>query len=160
MWIEVRPASSSSWTRSQLDERHPCARRPTSSRHMPRALLASACWQRSQRLGPECRNARRAAPLRRTATSRGDVRIAVQPSRRRRRPAARLCRRTDELPGSNAPYQKPGDADLRLETADTDPADNARRIVDALERRQGCENVAVPDEEPDGRSFEDVARAL
>jgi hypothetical protein len=25
---------------------------------------------------------------------------------------------------------------------------------------QGCENVAVPDDEPDGRSLEDVARAL
>ncbi len=52
------------------------------------------------------------------------------------------------------------DADLCLETAETDPADNARRVVDALERWQGRENVAVSDDEPDGRSFEDVARAL
>jgi hypothetical protein len=48
--------------------------------------------------------------------------------------SARLRRRTDELHGSDAPYEKPGDADLRLETVDSDPADNARRIVDALER--------------------------
>ena len=84
----------------------------------------------------------------------------MRPSRRRRRPRCAACRRTDELHGSNAPHEKPGDADLRLETADIDPADNAHRIVDALERRQGCENVAVPDEKPEGRSFEDVARAL
>ena len=31
---------------------------------------------------------------------------------------------------------------------------------DALERGRGCENGAVSDDEPDGRSFEDVARAL
>jgi hypothetical protein len=48
--------------------------------------------------------------------------------------AARLRRRTDELQGSDAPHEKPSDADLRLETVDSDPADNARRIVDALER--------------------------
>ena len=33
-------------------------------------------------------------------------------------------------------------------------------MVDALECGWGCENGAVPDDEPDGRSFEDVARAL
>jgi adenylylsulfate kinase-like enzyme len=49
-------------------------------------------------------------------------------------PAARLHRRTDELHGSDAAYEKTSDADLRLETVDSDPADNARRIVDALER--------------------------
>ncbi len=38
--------------------------------------------------------------------------------------------------------------------------DNARRVVDALECGWGCENGAVPDGESDGRSFEDVARAL
>ena len=32
--------------------------------------------------------------------------------------AARLGRRTDELHGSDAPYEKPNDADLRLETLD------------------------------------------
>jgi hypothetical protein len=48
--------------------------------------------------------------------------------------AARLRRRTDELHGSHAPYQKLSDADLRLETIDSDPADNPRRIDDALER--------------------------
>jgi adenylylsulfate kinase-like enzyme len=47
--------------------------------------------------------------------------------------SARLHRRTDELHGSGAPYEKLSDADLRLETVDSDPADNARRIVDALE---------------------------
>ncbi len=31
-------------------------------------------------------------------------------------------------------YEKPGDADRCVETVDLDPADNARRIVDALER--------------------------
>ena len=35
-----------------------------------------------------------------------------------------------------------------------------RRVVDLLECGWGCENGAVPDDEPDGRSFEDVARAL
>ena len=29
-----------------------------------------------------------------------------------------------------------------------------------MELTHGCENVAMPDDEPDGRSFEDVARAL
>jgi len=29
-----------------------------------------------------------------------------------------------------------------------------------VELTHGCENVAMPDDEPDGRSFEDVARAL
>jgi hypothetical protein len=49
-------------------------------------------------------------------------------------PAARLGRRTDELHRSDAPYEKPSDADLLHETGDSDPADNARSIVDALER--------------------------
>ena len=50
--------------------------------------------------------------------------------------------------------------DLRVESVDSDPAENARRVVDALECGWGCENGAVPDDETDGRSFEDVARAL
>jgi hypothetical protein len=37
---------------------------------------------------------------------------------------------------------------------------NSRRPLDALEDGCACENGAVPDDEPDGRSFEDVARAL
>ena len=48
--------------------------------------------------------------------------------------AARLRRRADELQGSEAQYEKPSDTDLRLETVDSDPADNARAIVDVLER--------------------------
>ncbi len=52
------------------------------------------------------------------------------------------------------------DADLRVETVDSDRADNARRVVDALECVWGCENGSVSDGEPDRRSFEDVARAL
>jgi hypothetical protein len=52
------------------------------------------------------------------------------------------------------------DADLRVETVDSDRADDARRVVDALECVWGCENGGVPDGEPDGRSFEDVVRAL
>jgi hypothetical protein len=36
--------------------------------------------------------------------------------------------------GATRPTRKPSDADRRLETVDSDPADNARRIVDALER--------------------------
>ena len=35
-----------------------------------------------------------------------------------------------------------------------------RRVGGALGSGWGCENGAVPDDEPDGRSFEDVARAL
>jgi hypothetical protein len=43
---------------------------------------------------------------------------------------------------------------------DSDPVDNARRLIDGLECGWGCENGPVPDRESDGRSFEDVARAL
>ena len=37
--------------------------------------------------------------------------------------------------GVDAPYEKPSDADRRLETVDSDRADDARRMVDALELR-------------------------
>jgi hypothetical protein len=56
--------------------------------------------------------------------------------------------------------EQPSDADRRVETVDPHSADNAGRVVDSLECGSGCENGAVPDDEPDGRSFEDVARAL
>jgi hypothetical protein len=46
--------------------------------------------------------------------------------------AAKLS--TPSLQGRRDGYEKPSDADLCLETVDSDPADNARRIVDALER--------------------------
>jgi bifunctional enzyme CysN/CysC len=35
--------------------------------------------------------------------------------------------------GADGPYEEPSDAHLRLETVDSDPADNARRVVDTLE---------------------------
>ena len=36
--------------------------------------------------------------------------------------------------GATPPYEKPSDADLCHEAVDSDPADNAGRIVDALKR--------------------------
>ena len=51
------------------------------------------------------------------------------------------------------------DVDPRVETVDSDPADTPPPRC-ALECGWGCENGAVRDDEPDGRSFEDVARAL
>ena len=58
------------------------------------------------------------------------------------------------------PASSPATRTGAFETVDSHPADNARRVVDSLECGSGCENGAVPDDEPDGRSFEDVARAL
>jgi hypothetical protein len=58
------------------------------------------------------------------------------------------------------PCEQPSDSDLRVKTVDSDPAKQRLRRCDALERGWGCENGAMPDGEPDGRSFEDVARAV
>lgn len=41
---------------------------------------------------------------------------------------------TPSLKGRRDGYEKPSDADLCLGTVDSDPADNARHIVDELER--------------------------
>ena len=61
-------------------------------------------------------------------------RFAAQPSRRRRRRRRAATPELTNFTGATPPCQRPSDAALRLETVDSDPADNARRVVDALER--------------------------
>jgi hypothetical protein len=69
---------------------------------------------------------------------RSDARSAAQPHEGEddSAPPLRLWPRrpVDEGHGSGAAYDKPSDADLRLETVDAHLADDAHRIVDALKR--------------------------
>jgi adenylylsulfate kinase-like enzyme len=86
----------------------------------------------TERCEPRYRFARRAA--------RGDVRFAAQPSRHAETTPGGLYRRgyageLTNFAGVDAPYEKRSDADRRLETVDSDRADDARRMVDALELR-------------------------
>ena len=95
--------------------------------------FAFACQRRSAHRSAECRLARHAAPPRRTSDSarRCPLRSAALATGGDD-PAARLRRELTNLKGATRPTRSPATRTSPRNVSD--PADNARRIVDALER--------------------------